>query len=425
MNSTNNNYSALPKKHKTILFLSALDFKEKSIQVIKKTPEAYAQAGWIVHYVVTRSTTDDYSYERIINPQDVNVVRITRSPGAKSKVRAIQFAKSKVQRLIDSIILAQNARRIIRKHKPDIIYGYEVYGVLAAMILKYIYRTKSPKFVSRFQGTHLHHYIQQRNIIRLLSNCEHILAMMLNADLCIMTNDGTNGDKLLRSIKSPNIKNLRFWTNGVDEKVHPHVTSDQLRQEYGIHKASIILLSVSRLVRWKRVDRGLTIAHYLIKQLGFKDLVYWIVGDGPEKASLMQLAKKLDISNNVQFLGAVNHDKVWQYFRMSDVFISMYDSSNVGNPLLEAIREHKIIVTLNNGDTGNWITHNKNGLIYDITPNTIAHAAEDIARVISNKALRKSLELGIIATEKRLWSWEERLAAEVEAVDHLLTPYEL
>src|SRR5690606_9977801 len=172
---------------------------------------------------------------------------------------------------------------------------------------------------------------------RLLSNCEHILAMMLNADLCIMTNDGTNGDKLLRSIKSPNIKNLRFWTNGVDEKVHPHVTSDQLRQEYGIHKASIILLSVSRLVRWKRVDRGLTIAHYLIKQLGFKDLVYWIVGDGPEKASLMQLAKTLDISNNVQFLGAVNHDKVWQYFRMSDVFISMYDSSNVGNPLLEAI----------------------------------------------------------------------------------------
>lgn len=31
---------------KTILFLSALDFKEKSIQVIKKTPEAFVKAGW-------------------------------------------------------------------------------------------------------------------------------------------------------------------------------------------------------------------------------------------------------------------------------------------------------------------------------------------------------------------------------------------
>jgi len=31
-----------------------LDFKEKSIQVIRKTPEAYIEAGWDVHYVVAR-----------------------------------------------------------------------------------------------------------------------------------------------------------------------------------------------------------------------------------------------------------------------------------------------------------------------------------------------------------------------------------
>ena len=44
----------------------------------------------------------------------------------------------------------------------------------------------------------------------------------------------------------------------------------------------------------------------------------------------------------------------------------MYTSTNVGNPLLEAIRHNKIIVTLNNGDTGDWIKHRVSGLIYDV-----------------------------------------------------------
>lgn len=60
-----------------ILFLSALDFKEKSIQVIRKTPEAYVAAGWDVRYIVARDTTrrGNYSYEREINPDGVRIER--------------------------------------------------------------------------------------------------------------------------------------------------------------------------------------------------------------------------------------------------------------------------------------------------------------------------------------------------------------
>ena len=60
---------------KKILFLSALDFKEKSIQVIRKTPEAYAAAGGDVDYIVARDDVKNgnYSYEEVINPQNINV----------------------------------------------------------------------------------------------------------------------------------------------------------------------------------------------------------------------------------------------------------------------------------------------------------------------------------------------------------------
>lgn len=50
---------------KKILFLSGLDFKDKSIQVIRKTPEAYVNSGWSVHYIVARDTSSkgNYYYE--------------------------------------------------------------------------------------------------------------------------------------------------------------------------------------------------------------------------------------------------------------------------------------------------------------------------------------------------------------------------
>jgi len=67
------------QKIKSILFISALDFKEKSIQVIRKTPEAYVKAGWQVHYVVARDNSKygNYFYEERININGINTIRIS------------------------------------------------------------------------------------------------------------------------------------------------------------------------------------------------------------------------------------------------------------------------------------------------------------------------------------------------------------
>ena len=61
---------------KKILFISGIDFKEKSIQVIRKTPEAYVKRGWDVHYLVLRdvSKRGNYYYEEPLNPSGVQSV---------------------------------------------------------------------------------------------------------------------------------------------------------------------------------------------------------------------------------------------------------------------------------------------------------------------------------------------------------------
>ncbi len=66
------------KNKKNILFISALDFKEKSIQVIKKTPVYYVKNGWDVIYIVLRDNSKhgNYFYEKEIFLEGVKLYRI-------------------------------------------------------------------------------------------------------------------------------------------------------------------------------------------------------------------------------------------------------------------------------------------------------------------------------------------------------------
>ena len=61
-----------------LICLFSIDFnKEKSIQVIKNTPIAYAQKGWDVSYLVARDTAEcgTYFYEKEISPSEIRLYR--------------------------------------------------------------------------------------------------------------------------------------------------------------------------------------------------------------------------------------------------------------------------------------------------------------------------------------------------------------
>ena len=149
--------------------------------------------------------------------------------------------------------------------------------------------------------------------------------------------------------------------------------------------------------------------------------MYFVVGEGSLRPQYEELVKKENIAGNVVFVGAVPNSDVKKYLNYADVFFSTYDLSNVGNPLLEAIRANKIIFTLNNGDTSSWIKHKVNGFIYDIDENLPEKMATDLLELINNEQLRERILINIKKTEKeKLWTWQERMEAEVKEVEALL-----
>jgi len=414
------------QKNKSILFISALDFKEKSIQVIRKTPEAYVKAGWEVHYVVARDNSKygNYFYENIINIPNVQIYRFNyplTSLKDKIKNRYLKKILQIFEGYLLIIMLFFKAKKVLNKNRLDILYGYEIYGILTVKLLKIFTFSLSSKTISRIQGAfYVTPWLENKKYFKLILNWKIVLAYFIEPDMFIMTNDGTKGYYAIGKISPKNLKKLKFWVNGVDCQKLPDDLIKQLKNEEQTTN-KLVLITISRLNVEKRIEKSIQILNHLVNKKNFSSVLLYIVGDGPEYNNLLKMVNNFNLNDYVVFKGAIPNNEVKKYLNISDIFISTFVSSNVGNPLLEAIRANKIIVTLNNGDTGSWIKHMYNGLIYDENENFIKKASEDILELINNKYLQDKIINNIKKTEKeKLWTWEERMNAEIKEVEKLL-----
>ncbi len=403
------------KGSKKILFLSALDFKEKSIQVIRITPEAYRDHGWKVTYLVARdnSPNGNYFYEQEISPKEIAINRFYW-PLSSLRGRSRGFVLillNKLAGLWVALRLFWLGRAYLKKENVDVIYGYETHGVLALGLLRLLGWAKESKTVSRFQGSFLNEMFENKQYIRLVFNWDRILAIRIRTDVLIMTDDGTQGDLAVQAIKKGQSYNFKFLVNGVDAG-----RADAQQSIEGIVSRPFMFVSVSRLVSWKRVERCISL-FAAINRKASRPCLYRIVGDGDERPKLEAMVADLGLKDRVTFVGAVHHEQAVLEIKKAQVLFSMYDSSNVGNPLIESLAMGIPIATLQTGDTGTWITHGKNGFIWTPQELDFESWAEELIPIVDNPKkyleFRKNVQP---PAEKPLMRWDERMMVEIDVV---------
>ena len=412
---------------KGIMFLSIMDFTDKGIQVIKLTPENFAKHGWNVHYVVTRdnSKNGSYQYQSVINPEGV-IVHRSDTPscwvGERLKNHLSRVIYSQLRDYAAIIKLVWIGHRVLQNNKIDVIYGGGPHGVLATQIVKLLQPRRRLITISRFYGVWdlYTEIILGKKWFRLLFNFAVCAALYIRSSLKIITNDGTHGDKALSHIRSSNMESLRFYVNGIDKYSIDWPDLIGLINSLNIGNM-FSAVCITRLVPSKRVDLCIKVAAAVVNKYGILDFKLIVVGDGSERDRFEKLAVDLLVANHIVFVGAVDNQCVKNYLAVSDMFLSTYRISNVGNPLLEAIRANKIIFTLNNGDTSFWIKHRENGFIYDENDSMVDRMAHDIVDLISNPSLRDRIKENIRITEKeKLWTWNERMQAEFSDINKLV-----
>ena len=205
------------------------------------------------------------------------------------------------------------------------LYCYENIGSLAGIIIQKIQR--DVRVVRRFQGTPIPLNPSDRKFSRFGS---FICALKWSNSPVIMANDGTNGD-LICSQLTPNSP-IFFERNGLPDHLLK-IKRDQTR----ILSSTVKITAVSKLKAWKRLDKVFSECRKISDANPDYHVILQVVGDGPEYRNLQAQKQKFETTNfAVLFHGAKSHEDAMALLSSSDFFISNYDVSNLGNPLLEA-----------------------------------------------------------------------------------------
>lgn len=403
---------------KNIIFLSYLSIwsidEGKGAQSFNKTINKYINDGWNVYLINPKEKNSDG--KRIDNFKNISFKPIFYKT---TKIKKIGYFGKLLHSLQGSFHLYKECKKLLNKlNGQAIIYAYEVDSVRAAKRISVEFRLP---LVTRFQGTILTN--RDNNIINRIRFHPHFHALQTKADITIMTDDGTKGNQVLMNVNNKS-SIIKFWRNGVDiqksyeiDEVEQKRKVKSLKEKYGISNSDKVLVTISRLASWKRVDRAISAFADAKKNIPSLKLI--IVGDGEERESLKNIANKLNVEKDVIFVGAVAQKEIQLYLEIADVFLSLYDLSNVGNPLLEAMSCGKAIITLNVGDTKSVISNNYNGIL--IEPNDLKSIPDHIYKLIFDEKFSQFLSGNAAQYAKEnFWSWEDRMNAELEVISNLL-----
>jgi glycosyltransferase involved in cell wall biosynthesis len=113
-----------------------------------------------------------------------------------------------------------------------------------------------------------------------------------------------------------------------------------------------------------------------------------IIGDGPEKQSLITITNQLGLSNNVQFLNKLNHNEITTYYRQAAATI--IPSSWIENcPMvaLEAISAECPIIASRSGGLADLVQDTTTGYLFE--RNNITELAEKICMLLCDIKLQK------------------------------------
>ena len=335
-------------------------------------------------------------------------------PFAASIGETSDIASRLAARLFDRYAY-RTCMEVAQARPVDLVYGFEV---MAIPVARRIATELSVPLCTRFQGSFLKHALDDGTAQQLYPF--HLRGTKIEADLCVMSNDGTKGDQVLLHLGHSPQQTL-FLVDGVRKDIYkPETDAAAVWSEYGIpaRETTRVILTLSKLSPWKRLDRIIGALPAILIEMPNTYLV--ISHRGPMRPQLEQYARYLGVAHRVVFTGPVPHTRVYRLLNACDLYVNCSDHSNLSNPVMEALVCGKPVVSIDDGSLDGIVTHGENGVLAslprikeELPAQIIALLKDDVRRIQMGENARRF-------AESSLYSWEERRALEVRRVDDLL-----
>lgn len=162
--------------------------------------------------------------------------------------------------------------------------------------------------------------------------------------------------------------------------------SDEAAEPIRAPRASgATLLLVGALEKNKGQDDAIQ-AIASLRKLG-RDVALVLVGDGPYKSRLVELAQSLHISAQVCFVGF--SDDVGRWYREADVVLVCSRGEAFGRVAVEGMLCNRVVVAANSGGLPEIVEHGRTGLLYE--QGNIADLTRQIDHILSNRSYARTL----------------------------------
>ncbi len=177
------------------------------------------------------------------------------------------------------------------------------------------------------------------------------------------------------------LENVHRIPNGVDlEQIHQAVGSAAAQQPWGR------VVSVSNLWPVKGVDDNLRALATFDRRVPWH---YTVVGEGPERPRLERLARRLSISDRVEFTGRLQHREALRRVAQADVFCLPSWQEAFGVVYLEAMACGKPVVGCRTQGAEDIVRDGVDGLL--VEPRNVESLAAALARLIEDPSWARDL----------------------------------
>ncbi len=283
----------------------------------------------------------------------------------------------------------------------DLIYSnYWMSGIVGELISK---KLKIPHIIT-FHTMGLTkrsvNYLENESDFRILNELD-----LIKKSDAIVVPTYQEKENLILNYKSEN--NIYIVSPGVDLEKFKSKNKFESRNKLGLSQTSKILLSVGRIEPIKGYDVLINALSFLNISDDFDVRLLIIGGDSKSQNELDRLNSlklKHGLSNQVNFLGAIDHDELPIYFSAADIFVMPSAYETFGIAALEASACNLPVIAPQIGGLKSVIKHGQTGFLsVNKSPESLMHYLEIL---LKNKPLRE-----LFGFNSRLhamnYSWEK------------------
>jgi len=298
-------------------------------------------------------------------------------------------------------------RRLLRKHY-DVVNTQTRFFVTSFLGLIFAKLKKAP-LVHTEHGTK--HSVVPNKVVDLISRAyDHTIGTLILKSAS--RNIGIS-EAVCQFLKHLGAANIQLVHNGIDTTVFRRQEDTNYRQKLCLGDDAIVITFVGRLIYAKAVQDLIAVFPRIKEAAPNARLL--IVGDGPYRATLENLAHQAACGRDILFLGQKNQAELVYILSATDIFVNPSYSEGLPTSVMEAASVGVAVIATDVGGTGEIVRNYETGMV--VKAGDIGQLEQKLRELVTNAELRKRLGANARMFVEQEFGWDKILRDWIEIVE--------